>query len=93
MIEDELKLASDNGLYRHPVTIDSKEHLAHVVKLGMVMMYFRIGDDEFGLFRKSGDEWVAEVRQDSKDVDQIKTLFSSVEKQVHAGYFELPNAL
>lgn len=93
MIEDELKLARDNGVYRHSITIDDKEHLAHVVKIGMVMMYFRIGDDEYGLFRKNGDQWVAEVRQDSKEVEQIKNLFSSVEKQIHVGYFELPNAL
>ncbi len=93
MIEDELKLARDNGVYRHSITIDDTEHLSHVVKLGMVMMYFRIGDEEYGLFRKNGDQWIAEVRQDSKEVEQIKTLFSSVEKQVHVGYFELPNAL
>jgi len=93
IIEDELKLARDNGVYRHSITIDDKEHLAHVVKLGMVMMYFRIGDEEYGLFRKNGDRWIAEVRQGSKDIAQIKNLFSSVEKQIHVGYFELPNAL
>jgi len=93
MIEDELKLARDNGLYRHSITIDDKEHLAHVVKLGMVMMYFRTGDDDYGLFRKNGGQWMAEVSQDTSEVEQIKTLFSSVEKQIHVGYFELPNAL
>ena len=93
MIEDELKLARDNGVYRHSVTIDDKEHLAHVVKIGMVMMYFRVGDDDYGLFRKNGDQWIAEVRKDSKEIEQIKNLFSSVEKQIHVGYFELPNAL
>jgi len=59
----------------------------------MVMMYFRTGDDDYGLFRKNGGQWMAEVSQDTSEVEQIKTLFSSVEKQIHVGYFELPNAL
>ena len=90
MIEDELKLARDNGVYRQSINVDGKEHLAHVVKLGMVMMYFRVGEDSYGMFRKNGDQWVAEVRQDSQDVEQIEKLFSSLEKQIHVGYFELP---
>jgi len=93
MIEDELKLARDNGVYRQSIKVDEKEHLAHVVKLGMVMMYFRIGEDEYGLFRKNGNTWVAEKRNDSKDVEMIEKLFSSAEKQIHVGYFELPNTL
>jgi len=93
MIEDELKLSRDNGVYRQSVVLGDKEHLAHVAKIGMVMMYLRVGDDEYGLYRKAGDNWVAEVSKDSRDIEQIKTLFTSLEKQVHVGYFEIPNAL
>jgi len=93
MIEDELKLARDNGVYRQSVVLGDKEHLAHIAKIGMVMMYFRVADDEYGLFRKAGDNWVAEVSKDSRDIEQIKTLFTSLEKQVHVGYFEIPNTL
>ena len=93
LVEDELKLARSNGIYRQSINIDGKEHLAHVVKLGMVMMYFRVGEESYGMFRKNGNQWVAEVRQDSKDVEQIEKLFSALEKQIHVGYFELPTAL
>ncbi len=92
MIEDELKLTRSNGMYRQSIQLDGKEHLSHVVKLGMVMMYFRVGDD-YGVFRKNGKSWIAESRQDSKSVEQIENLFAAVEKQIHVGYFELPNTL
>ncbi len=101
MIEDELKLANSTGLYRQSVTLDNKEHLADVIKAGMVMMYFRLGDDQFGLFRKTSpaastasgnNKWMAKI-VDGNDAAQIKNLFSSLEKQIRVGYFELPNAL
>ena len=97
MVEDELKLARDNGVYRQSVFIDEKEHLAHVAKLGMVMMYFRISDDRgadrYGSYVHSNDGWIAESSGDEKESEEIKTLFASLEKQIHAGYFELPNTL
>lgn len=93
MIEDELKLARDNGVYRQSVVINKKEYLAHVAKIGMVMMYMRFGNDEYGQFRKIGSTWRAEKNTDTADIEKIKTLFTSLEKQVHVGYFELPNTL
>jgi len=93
MIEDELKLARDNGVYRQSVVINQKEYLAHVAKIGMVMMYMRFGNDEYGQFRKTGSTWRAERNTDTSDIEKIKTLFTALEKQVHVGYFELPNTL
>lgn len=93
LIEDELKLARDNGVYRQSISINDKEHLAHVAKIGMVLMYFKVSDDEYGYFKKNGNTWVAVHTEDSRDVNQIKKLFSSLEKQVRVGYFELPNTL
>ncbi|MBE9568556.1 MAG: DUF3450 family protein [Proteobacteria bacterium] len=97
MIEDELKLARDNGVYRQSVSIKNKEHLAHVAKLGMMMMYFRVsggqGTDQYGRFRGRGNKWIAEISKDDKESGQIKSLFASLEKQIHIGYFELPNTL
>ncbi len=93
MIEDELKLARDNGVYRQSVTLNKKDNLAHVARIGMVMMYFRIADEEYGVFRKKDNSWVAEVSTDAKSIEQIKDLFASMERQIHVGYFKLPNAL
>lgn len=93
MIEDELKLARDNGVYRQSVVINQKEYLAHVAKIGMVMMYMRFGDEEYGQFRKTGNTWRAEKNTDTSEIEKIKTLFTALEKQIHIGYFELPNTL
>lgn len=97
MVEDELKLSRNNAIYRQSVSINNKEYLAHVAKIGMVLMYFKIGDDasddKFGYFKKSGNNWDAVLTEDSADISQIKKLFDSLEKQIRVGYFELPNIL
>ncbi len=97
LVEDELKLARSNGVFRQPIAIDDKEYLAHVAKLGMVLMYFRVndgvGDDMYGVFKRSSDGWLAVPTESATEVRQIKNLFDSLEKQVRIGYFELPNAL
>jgi uncharacterized protein DUF3450 len=92
MIEDELKLARTNSVYRQSVMVEGKEHLAHVAKVGMVMMYFRIGEDQYGMYKKTANTWKAGLVQ-GNDAAQIETLFDAFEKQIHIGYFELPNAL
>lgn len=93
MIEDELKLARDNGIYRQSILIEEKEYLAHVAKIGMVLMYFKISDDGYGLFKKTANGWTAVLTEDTADIEQIKNLFNSLEKQIRVGYFELPNVL
>jgi len=102
MVEDELKLSRNNAIYRQSVSINMHEHekreyLAHVAKIGMVLMYFKIGDDtsddKFGYFKKSGNSWNAVLTENPVDISQIKKLFDSLEKQIRVGYFELPNIL
>lgn len=94
LIEDELKLTRNNGLYRQTVNLDGKEHLAHVAKIGMVMMYFRIdndqGDHQYGMYKKAGSNWHTKIVTGG-DASKVKRLFDALEKQIHIGYFELPN--
>ena len=93
MIEDELKLSHENAVYRQPINVDGKENLGHVAKLGSMLMYFRLNDERYGMYRKTQQGWLAEVSQDSSQVKQIKTLFSALEKQLRSGYFELPGQI
>ena len=90
MIEDELKLTRENGIYRQPLMIDGEEHLVDVAKLGMVMMFYRLDEDRYGFVRREQGKWIAQNTDSSTHTAQIKTLFGSLEKQVRSGYFELP---
>jgi len=93
LVEDELKLARNNGIYRQSIVIEDKEYLAHVAKIGMVLMYFNVNENEYGVFKQSSDGWLAVATEDAVGIRQIKHLFDSFEKQVRVGFFELPNAL
>ncbi len=97
MVEDELKLSRSNGVHRQSISINDQEYLAHVAKIGMVLMYFKVnrdaGDDKYGYFKKSGSGWQSVITEDVTEIGQIKNLFESLEKQIRVGYFELPNPL
>ena len=92
-VEDELRLARENGLYRQVVTLESGEELVDVAKVGMLAMYYRTADGEVGHTRRSGGQWefVAVTSDDGKE--QILTLFDAFRKQIRSGHFQLPNAL
>jgi hypothetical protein len=93
IIEDEFRLTRENGIFREIVMLDGEERLTEVVRLGMVMMFFKTADDRTGFVRKSGDIWEYRVIEERKGKEQIENLFDSMKKQIRAGYFELPNAL
>jgi DNA-binding helix-hairpin-helix protein with protein kinase domain len=42
IVEDELKLTSEVGLHRQPVTLNGETMLADVVRIGMSALYFKI---------------------------------------------------
>lgn len=90
--EDQLRLTGDNGLYQQTVRIDGQEQLADVARLGMVMMYYRTGDEHYGKVLRADGEWqyrpVAAQRR-----DLVADLFESFRRQVRTGYFKLPNAI
>ena len=56
----------------------------------MVMMFYRLDEDRFGFVSQEEDNLIAHNTDSSTHTAQIKTLFSSLEKQVRSGYFELP---
>lgn len=92
-MEDELRLTRENGIFRQTIDMQGKEILVDVARLGMVLMYFRTQEDEFGVFKNDSGEWSPVMVSDGNDKAQIDALFTALQKQIRTGYFVLPNAL
>ena len=93
LIEDELRMTRESGLYRQTVKLGADEHLADVVRVGMVMLFFRLSDGSVGAVRREKNAWTFKALQGQKQVEQVQALFDSFKKQVRVGYFDLPNML
>jgi hypothetical protein len=91
--EDEIRLAEENGVYQQTVTVAGKETLADVARLGMMMLFFKTPDGQYGRALKEQGEWTYQVYRDEADREQVKNLFASFRKQVRTGFFTIPNAL
>lgn len=92
LVQDELRLTKESGLYRQPVPLDDGDHLVDVVRVGMVMLFFQTQDGRHGRAVRAPDGWRFEVLGDD-DAPKISKLFESFEKQVRVGLFELPASL
>lgn len=94
LIEDEVRLSKENGIYQQTIPLNGEKVLADIAKLGTVFMFFQTKDNQSGMARRSADGgWVFETARDSPDRERIRTLFDSLKKQIRQGYFELPNPL
>ena len=91
-VEDELRLSRESGLFRQTIQLDDSEQLADVIRLGMVMLFFRTGDDRYGYAERSGAGWTYTVVSGG-DAALLEDLFSNFERSVRTGFFEIPNAL
>jgi hypothetical protein len=89
--EDELRLTRENGLHTQVIPLGGQRVLADVVKLGTVAMYFQTRDGRSGQVVRQGDSWRFQELESADEVNQIATLFDSMQKQIRSGYFELPN--
>ncbi len=97
-IEDELRMGRESGIYQQVVTLGGKRVYADVLRIGMVMLFFKTRDDVIGraVRRKSGWAFVPYDGTDEHDRRSRKLvleLFDSFKKQIRSGFFELPNAL
>ncbi|MCB1950093.1 MAG: DUF3450 domain-containing protein [Burkholderiales bacterium] len=94
LIEDEIRLSKENGLYQQTISLDGEKVLADVAKLGTVFLFFQTRDNRTGMARQSeSGEWRFEITKSSGDAERIARLFDSLKKQIRQGYFELPNPL
>lgn len=92
-LEDEFRMTRENGLYKQSVMIDGEETLAEVVRLGMVMMFYKTDEGSVGRAVFKDGKWGYESIDDPKQQRAVLDLFTSFKKQIRVGYFELPNAL
>ncbi|MEM6929529.1 MAG: DUF3450 family protein, partial [Myxococcota bacterium] len=79
--EDELRLARESEMFRQTILVDGEEQLADVVRLGMVMLFFRTGDERYGYAVRDGERWRYAISSGS-DRSRIEELFAAFEKQV-----------
>lgn len=91
LIEDELRLTRENGLYRQTLPLEGESALVEVAKLGMVMLFFKTPDGRYGLARRQEGGWHYEMVSQEGDRQRIAALMESLRKQIRQGYFELPN--
>lgn len=85
-VEDELALQKENGIDRQVIALDGDEVLVDVVRLGMIALYFRTEDGRMGW--ADGDTWKRADRREDRAA--IEELFTSVERKIRVGWFELP---
>lgn len=92
-VEDEFRMTRESGLYKQTVTVDGRDTLAEVIRVGMVMLFYKTDDDQLGKLSRTDGAWVYESILDPEDQKQVMDLFTSFKKQIRVGYFELPYGL
>lgn len=91
--EDELRLTRESGMYRQPIHLGGEEVLADVVRVGMVMLFFKTSSGEIGFAERVPEGWKYRLIEKPEDQKLVSNLFESLKKQIRVGFFELPNAL
>lgn len=91
--DDTLRFTKEIGQFKQEITLDGKETIAKIAKIGSVMMFFATPDDRVGYVKQSGEQYTYVVATDETEREQIIDLFDSLQKQIRTGYFTLPNAL
>lgn len=94
LIEDEIRLGKENGLYQQTISLDGEKILADIAKIGTVFLFFQTRDNRAGMAKTSeSGEWRFETLSAASDTERIAKLFDALKKQIRQGYFELPNPL
>ena len=92
-VEDELRMTRESVLVRQTIRINGEDRLADVIRVGMVMLFFKTSDDRFGYVERQADGWSYREVIQPPEIKQVSTLFDQFKKRIRVGYFELPNAL
>ena len=90
---DAIRMTKENGIFKQTITLDNKDRLVEVARIGTVMMYFKAPDNTVGFVVKDAHGYNYQVEQNKENQDAILTLFDAFKKQIRTGYFPLPNAL
>lgn len=92
--QDEIRLGTETGLFRDSIALDGEQRLADVVRIGMVLQYFRVTTADGTLLGgavQNGDQWSYRTASDPAAKDGIDQLFQRMDRQVRTGLFTLPN--
>lgn len=92
LVEDEIRLTRETGLYQQAIQVEGEasQQLVDIVRLGMMTMYFETPEGEFGQLTNQGQNWVFKIVSDREKSKQIEQIFDSLNKQVRTGLFTLP---
>lgn len=93
LIEDELRIARENGIYSQTIPLGGERVLADVAKLGSVMLFFRTSDRRVGRAVPTEEGWRFELLQDGEDRERVLALFDALRKQIRQGFFVLPGGM
>ncbi len=94
LIEDEIRLSRENGIYQQTILLDGEKILVDIAKLGSVFLFFQTRDNRTGMARRLNDSgWKFETTGAANDIERIASLFGALKKQIRQGYFELPNPM
>lgn len=92
-VEDELRLARENGIYRQIINLDGKKQLVDIARLGMVMLFFKTKDGKYGAAVKQGGKWKFDLVLKKEDKEQVMELFVALKQKIRVGFRQLPNRL
>lgn len=92
MLEDEIRLTRETGLYQQAIQVEGQDskQLVDIVRLGMMNIYFETPEGEFGQLTRQGQNWAFVIESDREASKQIAEVFDSLNKQVRTGLFTLP---
>jgi seryl-tRNA synthetase len=88
--DDMLRMSSENGMFKQPITLGGEQKLVDVAKLGTVMLFFMTPDGDVGYAKKEGGKYVYVTESDAGRQEQILLLFDALKKQIRTGYFTIP---
>lgn len=90
-IESEYRLTAESGLYRQRIVLGGQEQMVEVIRLGMVLMYFRTFDERFGMAVRGASGWEYKLLDSRDDQKLVSELYEALRKNLKEGYFLLPN--
>lgn len=91
IVDDELRLGRENGLYTQVIPLQNKRVLMEVVRLGMVMLFFKTRTGQYGSAVRKGNVWSYELLHSPEEIKQVHELFESFKQKIRSGFFVLPN--
>ena len=93
LMEDELRMQRESVMHRQEIQLNDQAVLADVLRVGMIMMFYRVKNQSVGFAVKHADDWRFEPTTDPDMSKQIEQAFLQFSKQVRVGSFVLPNRI